>query len=210
MRHIDPSEKELREVHSLMLAGIGPRPIALVATVSNDGIRNLAPFSFFNAFGANPPTLAFSPARRGRDGSTKDTYHNLMDTGECTVQVVTYSIVEQVNIASTEVGPEVDEFVLSGLTPVDSDLVRAPRVKESPFQMECKLQQMIPLGEGPGSGNLAICEIVRFHVEESLFLEDGKLDINALDAVGRNGYNYYTRASGSALFTLDKPAVPAK
>ncbi len=209
MRHIDPKTEPLKEVHQLMIGGISPRPIAFVSTLSKDGIRNLAPFSFFNAFGANPPMIAFSPARSGRTGEFKDTYHNLVATGECTVQLVSYDIVEQMNLASAAVGPEVDEFKLSGLTPLESDLVKPPRVAESPYQMECKLQQMIHLGEGKASGCMALCEIVRFHVSESIFGEDNRIDPHKLDVVGRNGKMYYTRASGAAMFAVATPPADA-
>ena len=202
MRHIDPKETPLREVHQYMIGGISPRPIALVGTVSEDGTENLAPFSFFNAFGANPPMVAFSAARRGREGTLKDTYHNLLATKECTIQLVTYDIVEQVNLASAEVSPEINEFTLSGLTPVDSDLIRPKRVLESPYQMECRLTQMIPLGDGPGAGNLALCEVIRFHLAERLFDESGFISPDLLDIVGRNGGSHYTRASGDAIFSV--------
>lgn len=187
-----------------LLGGVSPRPIALVSTLSGDGIRNLSPFSFFNAFGGNPPTVAFSPSRRQRDNTTKDTYHNLMDTGECVIQTVTHAMVHQVSLASTEYPSEVDEFVKCGLTPVKSDLIKPDRVGESPFQMECRLDQMIHLGDGGGSGNLAICQVVKFHIEEDI-LENGVIHPDRLDSVGRNSASYYTRASGDAVFEVKKP-----
>ena len=144
----DPKNFSVKEVHRLLIGGVGPRPIALVSTLSDDGIPNLSPFSFFNAFGANPPVIAFSPSRRGRDSSFKDTYHNLIKTKECVVQAVTYPIVEQVNVASVEYPAGINEFVKTGLTPIDSDIVKPQRVKESPFQMECKLLKMESFGEG--------------------------------------------------------------
>src|SRR5512135_3512319 len=158
MLHIEPKDVTVHEVHRLLLGGVGPRPIALVSTISREGILNLTPFSFFNAFGSNPPIIAFSPSRRGRNATLKDTYHNLMDNGECVVQSVTYPMVEQISLASTEYPPEVDEFEKSGLTPIYSDLVKPKRVKESPFQMECKLREMHSFGEGGSSANIAICE----------------------------------------------------
>ena len=122
MLHIEPKDITVHEVHRLLLGGVGPRPIALVSTISKDSILNLTPFSFFNAFGANPPIIAFSPSRRGRNGTLKDTYYNLMDNGECVIQSVTYPIVEQISLASTEYDPEINEFIKSGLTPVGSNL----------------------------------------------------------------------------------------
>lgn len=204
MLHFDPKGQGVRETHPLIIGGIGPRPIALVSTVSTSGVNNLAPFSFFNAFSSNPPVIAFSPARSGRDGHLKDTYNNLVATQECVVQVVTYNMVEQVNLASTEYAPEVDEFVKSGFTPIDSLQVKPKRVKESPFQMECKLRQMIPLGDQGGAGNLAICDVIQFHIDKKIY-NDGKIHPNALDLVGRQGGDFYVRASGAAIFEVGKP-----
>jgi flavin reductase (DIM6/NTAB) family NADH-FMN oxidoreductase RutF len=204
MRHITPGTVSVNDIQQLILGGIGPRPIALVSTISPDGIRNLSPFSFFNAFGANPPTVAFSPARRIRDASTKDTYHNLTATSECVIQAVTYPMVQQVSLASSEYPSDVDEFVKTGLTPIPSDLVRPPRVAESPFQMECRLKQIIPLGDSKGSGNLAICEVLKFHVAEDLFA-DGIIQPDRIDLVARMGGDFYCRASGDAIFWVKKP-----
>ncbi len=204
MKQIDPTNTSPKETLEILTGGVGPRPIALVSTISTDGKNNLAPFSFFNAFGSNPPMVAFGPARRTRDGSTKDTYNNLIQTKECVIQAVTYAMVEQVNVASTEYEPGIDEFVKSGLTPINSVKVKPKRVKESPFQMECKLHQMVPLGEKPGSGNLALCEVVLFHVSQTVY-KDGIIHPQLLDLVGRNGGHFYTRASGSALFEVEKP-----
>ena len=204
MQHFDPKEMTVQEIFRLLQGGIAPRPIALVSTLSSSGIRNLAPFSFFNAFGGNPPTVIFSPSRRQRDGTVKDTYTNLTATRECVIQAVTYAMVQQVSLASTEYSSDVDEFVKCGLTPINSDKVKPPRVAESPFQMECILKQMIPIGDGPGSGNLAICEVVRFHIDERV-VKDGQIDPQLLDLVGRNSADWYTRASGDAVFYVKKP-----
>jgi len=204
MRHFEPKDLKVPEVFALLTSGVAPRPIALVATMSENNGPNLAPFSFFNTFGANPPTVAFSPSTRGRDGTRKDTYHNLVREKECTVQVVTYAMVEQVNLASTEYETGVDEFIKSGLTPIPSDLVRPPRVKESPFQMECVLEREVSLGDGKGSGNLMICRVLKFHVAEEVYGEKG-IDPRRMDSVGRMGANYYTRASGNVVFEVAKP-----
>ena len=206
MYSVEPKDLELRKRHGFLLGGIAPRPIAFVSTISKDGVNNLAPFSFFNAFGANPPTIAFSPARRGRDNTTKDTYQNLLDTGDCVVHAVTFDIIEQMNLASSEFSAEVDEFVKAGFTPLDSDLVKPKRVKESPFQMECKLIDMVEMGGGAGSGNFAICEVIKYHISEDI-MTDGHIDPYKIDLVGRNGGNYYTRANGDALFELAKPGL---
>ncbi len=204
IKHILAKELSPQETLSLLTSGVAPRPIALVSTISKDGTVNLAPFSFFNAFGSNPPVIVFSPARRGRDDTTKDTYNSIVDTKECVVQVVTHKIVKKMNITSAEFSPEIDEFKEASFTPLKSHIVKPPRVKESPFQMECRLVHMIPVGEGKGSANLAICEVLLFHIEEALF-ENGKIHPDKLDLVGRNGGDFYTRAHGSALFELPKP-----
>ncbi|MBC8375064.1 MAG: flavin reductase family protein [FCB group bacterium] len=201
---VDPEQKPLREVHNLLLSGVSPRPIALVSTISEDGIDNLAPFSFFNAFGANPPYIAFSPAYSGKDGSAKDTLLNLEKIPECVVHAVPFDLIEQVSLASTAYGPELSEFTKAGFETLESEVVRPKRVKNSPFHMECKVEQIIPLGGTKGSGNLVLCRVLRFHVSEAV-MEDGKMTPDALDLIGRNGFNYYTRASGAALFTVNKP-----
>lgn len=203
MFHYEPKNLSVPEVHKLLLGGVAPRPIALVSTISKDGINNLSPFSFFNAFGANPPIVAFSPSRRGKDATLKDTYNNLVTTKECVIQAVTNSMVEQVSLASAEFSPEIDEFIKSGLTPIDSDLVKPKRVKESPFQMECILLEMKSFGEGGASANLAVCEVIKFHVAEDLFT-NGLIDPLKIDLVARMSGDFYTRA-GSGLFVVEKP-----
>jgi len=204
MLHIDPKDYPQPEIHKLLLGGVGPRPIALVSTLSEDGIPNLAPFSFFNAFGSNPPIIAFSPSRRGRDGSFKNTYNNLMAVKECVVQSVTYNIIEQVSLASTEYPPETNEFIKSGLTPVDSHIVKPKRVKESPFQMECILRDMMSYGEGGAAANITICEVVLFHIAEDI-MKDGLIQPDLIDLVARMAGNYYCRASGESIFKVAKP-----
>ena len=205
MLHYEPKDLPVPELHKLLLGGVGPRPIALVSTISEDGINNLSPFSFFNAFGANPPMIAFSPARRGKDASLKDTYQNLITTKECVVQSVTYSMVEQINLASTEYPADINEFTKSGLTPIDSDIVKPKRVKESPFHMECNLIEMESYGKKGGSANMAVCEVLKIHVVKDIFTDDGIIDPKKIDLVGRMSGNYYCRASGSAIFEVEKP-----
>ncbi|MFC1557432.1 flavin reductase family protein [candidate division KSB1 bacterium] len=204
MIEIEPKDLSIRDIHRYLLGGVQPRPIALVSTVSGDGVNNLAPFSFFNAFGESPPMVAFSTSRRSSDGSLKDTHNNFVETGECVIQSVTHAMVEQVSLASAEFPKEVDEFLKSGLTPIDSDIVKPKRVKESPFQMECRLFRMVPLGDQVRSGNLAICEVVKFHIAEDIF-RDGVIHPDLIDLVGRNSAHYYTRASGSAVIEVPRP-----
>ena len=206
MLHIEPKDVSVPEFHKLLLGGVAPRPIALVSTLSEDGKPNLSPFSFFNAFGVNPPIIAFSAARRGKDGSLKDTYNNLMQTKECVVQAVTYSMVEQISLASSEYPSDVDEFFKSGLTPIESDKVKPPRVKQSPFQMECILKDMISYGEDGGSANLAICEVVKLHVKKDI-IKDGIIEPDLIDLVARMSANYYCRANGDSVFVVEKPGT---
>ena len=205
MFHCEPKDLTVREVHRLLLGGVAPRPIAFVSTISKDGINNLSPFSFFNAFGANPPIVAFSPSRRGRDASLKDTYNNLIATKECVIQTVTHSMIEQVSLASAEYPSDFDEFVKAGLTPIESDIVKPKRVKESPFQMECKLLEMKSFGEQGASANLAICQVLKFHVDEDLFT-DGIIDPIKIDLVARMSGDFYSRA-GSDVFSLKMPGT---
>jgi len=195
---------EIHEVHNYLLGGVAPRPIALVSTKSVDGVSNLSPFSFYNAFGANPPTVAFSASRRVRDNTVKDTYNNLIATRECVIQAVTYEIVQQVSLTSTEFETGINEFIKAGLTEKKSDLVKPSRVAESPFQMECRLIQMLPLGNGPGSGNLAICEVIKFHINEKI-LRDGVIHPDKIDLVSRMGADYYNHAVGKSVFRVKKP-----
>ena len=203
-RTILPADLDPIHSNALLCGGVGPRPIALASTVSRDGVRNLAPFSFFNAFGSNPPTVAFAPNRRGRDGTVKHTYLNAVATGEFVIAAVSYAMVQQMNVASAEYPDGVDEFGKAGLTPLSAQRVQPALVGESPFQMECRLVQELPLGDGPGSGLMLVGEVLAFHVREDCW-HNGALDPQALDLVGRNGGAFYTRASGAALFEIHKP-----
>ena len=205
LRTLLPADLDPIRTVALLTGGVGPRPIALASTVSPQGVRNLAPFSFFNVFGANPPTVAFAPNRRGRDGTVKHTYLNATATGEFVIAAVSYAMVQQMNVASAEYPDGVDEFVKSGLTPLPALRVRPALVAEAPFQMECRLHQVLELGAGPGSGLMLVGEVLAFHGREDCW--DGDLlDPGRLDLVGRNGGSWYTRASGAALFELAKPA----
>jgi flavin reductase (DIM6/NTAB) family NADH-FMN oxidoreductase RutF len=205
MISINPSDIPHREMHSILLSGVAPRPIALVSTMDSDGNTNLSPFSFFNSFGSKPPIIAIGPAFSAATGKAKDTYLNIIETGECTVNAVQYSMVEQINLASCEYERGVDEFLKSGLTKRPSDIVRPPMVAESPFAMECRFIENIPLGRDVGgNGNLMLLEAVRFHIAESAMV-DGKLHPQRLDLVARMGYNWYARAFGDAVFEIAKP-----
>ncbi|MBK8726463.1 MAG: flavin reductase family protein [Holophagaceae bacterium] len=193
------------QTNAWLCAGVAPRPIAFASTVDEAGVRNLAPFSFFNAFGSNPPMIAFAPNRRGRDGSVKHTYLNAVAVKEFVIATVSHAMVQQMNVASAEYGDGVDEFVKSGFTPMPARFVKAALVAESPLQMECRLHQVVELGTGPGSGLMILGEVLCFHVQEHL-LKGDLPDPALLDHVGRNGGAFYTRAFGEALFQVAKPA----
>ena len=207
MPSFSPEELITRDRHRILLGAVGPRPIALVSTVDEFGNPNLSPFSFFNIFSSNPPTVIFSPARRVRDNTTKDTLHNALREQEVVVNVVNYDLVQQVNLSSAEYPSHVDEFVKSGLTPVPSELVAPPRVAESPVSLECIVKDVVALGEEGGAGNLVICEIKKIHCADYVMSDEGGLDQEALDLVGRMGKNWWVRASGDALFSVGAPKV---
>jgi flavin reductase (DIM6/NTAB) family NADH-FMN oxidoreductase RutF len=193
------------QANAWLTGSIAPRPIAFASTVDEAGVRNLAPFSFFNAFGSNPPMLAFAPNRRGRDGTTKHTYQNVVATEEFVIATVSHAMVQQMNVASAEYADGVDEFVKSGFTPMPATFVKAALVAESPVQMECRLHQVVELGSGPGSGLMLIGEILCFHAKEDVLTNDLP-DTRLIDLVGRNGGAFYTRAFGESLFEVAKPA----
>jgi flavin reductase (DIM6/NTAB) family NADH-FMN oxidoreductase RutF len=205
MLTVDPKELPTPKLHGLLLGSVGPRPIAFASTVDEKGRPNLAPFSFFNVFSANPPIAIFSPARRGRDNTTKHTYENVKKVPEVVINVVNYDMVQQMSLASTDYPEGVSEFVKAGFTPIESEMVKPLRVKESPVQLECKVIEVKELGDGGGAGNLVICEVIKMHINEDVLDADGKIDQTKIDLVGRNGGNYYTRAHGSALFEVAKP-----
>ncbi len=199
---INPSEHDYRDIYKLMVGVIVPRPIAFVSTISADGVRNLAPFSFFTGISANPPVICFSPMVRGSDGTRKDTLLNIEAVKEFVVHVVSEEFAEEMNICSAEFPPEVDEFEMSGLTPVASDLVKPPRVQESHISMECRLIEIVEVSAKPLGGSLVIGEVLRFHVDDAL-IENYKIDPDKLHAIGRMGGPTYTRTTD--LFDMVRP-----
>ncbi len=205
IRTILASDLDPIQANAWLTGSIAPRPIAFASTVNAAGVRNLAPFSFFNAFGSNPPMLAFAPNRRGRDGTTKHTYQNVAATKEFVIATVSHAMVQQMNVASAEYAEGVDEFLKSGFTPLAATFVQAALVAESPVQMECRLHQVVELGGGPGSGLMLIGEILCFHAKEEMLTNDLP-DPRKLDHVARNGGAFYTRAMGDSLFEIAKPA----
>ena len=205
MKQIDPKNIGHTDLHKILLGGVGPRPIAFASTIDEMGNPNLSPFSFYNAFGVNPSTLIFSPSRRGRDNTTKHTLENIKKVPEVVINAVSYSIVQQMSLSSTEYPEKVNEFEKSGLTAVESVKVKPFRVKESPLQFECIVREVIETGGQAGSANLVVCEIVHIHIDENILDIDGIINQNKIDLVGRMGRNIYVRASGNALFEVPKP-----
>ena len=201
---IDVKSIDMRTVYHLMISGISPRPIAFVSTLDKEGNSNLAPYSFFNGFGANPPIVGFSPALSGRTGLPKDTLNNIKSTNEFSISIVNHDMVEQMSITSNEYPPTIDEFIKAGFSKVNSDMIKPPFVKESPFIMECKLYNILELGGKPGSGNLILGEIVCFHLRENILNNNNEIDPYKLDPIARLGYNFYSRSS-KGLFEVFKP-----
>ena len=199
---INPSEHDYRDIYKLMVGVIVPRPIAFVSTVSAGGVRNLAPFSFFTGISANPPVICFSPMIRGSDGTRKDTLRNIDAVKEFVVNVVSEEFAEKMNVCSAEFAPEVDEFEMSGLTPIPSELVKPPRVKESHINLECRLVQIVEVSAKPLGGSLVLGEVLRFHIDEALF-DHYKIDPDKLHAIGRMGGPTYTRTTD--LFAMERP-----
>ena len=199
-----PGEIKTSQLHAYLLGAVSPRPICFASTVDEDGNPNLSPFSFFNIFGSKPPILIFSPARRVRDNTTKHTLENVLETREVVINVVNYNIVQQASLSSTEYAEGVDEFVKSGLTKLPSLKVKPYRVAESPVQFECKVNDVIALGENGGAGNLVICEVIQMHISESVLDEAGRIDQHKIDLVSRLGGNWYSRAN-AGLFEVPKP-----
>ena len=207
-RSFSPKDIPTSEFHQYLVSAVAPRPIAFVSTVDEHGQPNLAPYSFFNAFSSNPPTVIFSANRRVRNNTTKDTLHNVTVTREAVINMINHDIVYRASLASCEYTADVNEFVKAGLTPLASDLVKPYRVAEAPVQMECIVKDIISLGEHGGAGNLIICEVVRFHVQESVLNAQGKIDQDKIDLMGRMGRSHYVRASGAALETIHQPVEP--
>ncbi len=202
---LDPKELSVGTLHTYMLSAVAPRPIAFASTIDSEGNVNLSPFSFFNVFSSNPPIMIFSPARRGRDNTTKHTYENVKVVPEVVINIVNHAIVEQMSLSSTEYPKGVNEFDKAGLTQVTSDLIKPPRVGESPVAFECKVTQVVELGHEGGAGNLVLCEVVKMHIQRQYLNDQDNIDTTKLDLVGRMGEMWYTRASGSSLFEIPKP-----
>ncbi|MFT4780810.1 MAG: flavin reductase (DIM6/NTAB) family NADH-FMN oxidoreductase RutF [Psychroserpens sp.] len=204
MASFNPKDISTGKLHSYLLSAVAPRPIAFASTMDAEGNPNLSPYSFFNVFSANPPILIFSPARRVRDNTIKHTLENVMVTKEVVINVVNYDIVQQMSLSSTDYAKGVNEFDKSGLTMLESDLVKPFRVAESPVQFECKVNDIIHLGTEGGAGNLIICEVVKLHIADDVLDDEEVIVQEKLDLVARAGGSYYSRAKNS-FFEIPKP-----
>jgi flavin reductase (DIM6/NTAB) family NADH-FMN oxidoreductase RutF len=219
MLSIDPKTLPIPQLHAYLMGAVGPRQIAFASTIDKEGRPNLAPFSFFNVFSSNPPILIFSPNRSGRTGETKHSHDNVLEVPEVVINVVTYNMVQQMSLASSPYSKGTDEFIKSGFTKIPSITVKPFRVAESPVQLECKVTEVKELGKTGGAGNLIFSEVQMIHINEEVLGATKNIDQQKIDLVARMGGNWYCRASGDALFELEKPittlgigvdALPAK
>ena len=204
MKSITPKELSTQQLHRYLLSSVSPRPIAFASTIDTDGNVNLSPFSFFNVFSANPPIMIFSSARRVKDNTTKHTLENVLKVPEVVINIVSYDMVQQMSLSSTEYAQGVNEFKKAGFKEIPSDLIKPPRVAESPVQFECKVNDVIALGTDGGAGNLIIAEVVKLHIDESILDSEGKIDPLKIDTVARMGANWYNRAK-EGMFEVKKP-----
>ncbi len=205
MQHTKSFEPNTNKFDDIFKHVISPRPICFASTVDKDGNVNLSPFSFFNMMGQNPPICVFSPLRKMRDGTTKHTLENIWEHPECVINIVNYNIVQQQSLASVEYPKGINEFVKAGFTELPSELVKPPRVAESPVQLECKVREVISITDQPGAANLVIAEVVRLHIHEDLLDENDKVSPYDLDLVARMGGDYYCRVIPESIFEVEKP-----
>jgi len=204
MLSINPTDISVAKLHGYLLGSVAPRPIAFASTIDTDGNPNLAPFSFFNVFSANPPIMVFSPARSVRDNTTKHTLNNCIATREVVINVVNYDMVHQMSLASTAYGKGVNEFEKAGFTMLKSEKITPFRVAESPVQFECKVKEVVPLGDEGGAGNMIICEVVKVHIQKDILDDEGRIDQHKIDLVARAGGSFYSRAK-EGFFEIPKP-----
>lgn len=190
------------KLHEYLLSAIAPRPIAFVSTIDKEGNVNLSPFSFFNVFGSNPPTLVFSPARSGRTGATKNTHDNVLEVDECVVNIAHYDMLYQMNLAAHMYPKGVDEFAKSGLTKAESISVKPPRVAECFVQMECKVKNVIETGQGGGAGNLVVCEVTMLHINEKVLNEEGSIDPFKMNYIARMGKQFWARIGAENIISI--------
>lgn len=205
IKTFDPELLETRILHKILLTSIAPRPIAFASTIDAKGNINLSPFSYFNVFSSNPPILIFSPSRRVRDNSTKHTLENAIETKEVVINMVDYSLAEQMSQSSQDYDKGINEFIETGLTEVPSIKVKPPRVLESPISFECIVDNIISLGDQGGAGQLVIAKVVHIHVKSELLDPDDQIDPVKLDLVARLGGDWYTRVTKDSMFKITKP-----
>jgi flavin reductase (DIM6/NTAB) family NADH-FMN oxidoreductase RutF len=205
MKTIIPSEVSIPILHQYLISSVAPRPICFASTINSDGIPNLAPFSFFNVFSANPPVLIFAPNNSGKTGEPKHTFLNVKQVKEVVINIINHDLLEKMNLAAAPWEYGVSEFEKAGFTPIDSTLVKPYRVKECPVQIECEVMEIKELGVGGGAGNLVICKVLAIHVSEHVLNEEGKIDQKKMNLVGRLGGSWYSKADESALFELKQP-----
>jgi flavin reductase (DIM6/NTAB) family NADH-FMN oxidoreductase RutF len=205
IKTIDITSGETAGIYQYLTSAVTPRPIAFVSTIDSEGNKNLSPFSFFNAFSVNPPILVFSPVRRVRNNTSKHTLDNLHQVKECVISLVTEEIAQQVSLSSCDFDVETNEFEKAGFTEVKSDLVTPSRVKESPVNFECKVNDIISIGEEGGAGSLVICEVLKIHIDESILDENNVIDPFKLNIVSRLGSNWYGKTTKESLYEIAKP-----
>lgn len=206
-RTITPGEIPIPQLHQFLIGSVAPRPICFASTIDNNGVPNLAPFSFFNVFSANPPILIFAPNNSGKTGEPKHTLLNVKEVPEVVINMVNFEMVEKMNVAAAPWERGISEFEKAGFTSIQSDLVQPFRVAESPVQIECKVLEIKEMGQGGGAGNIVICQVLRMHISEEILNEEGKIDQHKIDLVGRLGGSWYSSSRNDALFQLAQPMV---
>ena len=205
IKTIDVKSGETDGLYQYLSAAVTPRPIAFVSTIDANGNKNLSPFSFFNVFSINPPILIFSPVRRVRNNTSKHTLDNVHQIKECVISLVTEEIGQQVSLSSCDFDTETNEFEKAGFTEVKSDLITPSRIKESPINFECKVTDIITLGDKGGSGNLVLCEVLKMHIEEDILDDNNAIDPFKLNIVSRLGSNWYGKTNEESLYEITKP-----
>ncbi len=205
IKTIDIASTESRDLYKYLSNTITPRPIALVSTIDAKGNKNLSPFSFFNVFSINPPILVFSPVRRVRNNSSKDTLDNLHQIKECVIALVTEKIGQQVSLTSCEFSTNINEFQKGGFTEIKSEEIIPPRIKESPINFECKVNKIINLGKKGGAGSLVICEVIKIHVNENILDENEIIDPIKLNLISRLGGDWYGKTTRESIYKIAKP-----
>lgn len=208
MKHfisIDPRQINQKKRHEYLLSSVCPRPICFASTVDKKGNVNLSPFSFFNVVSSTPPILVFSPARRGTDNTQKHTLTNMLEVEEVVIHIIDYPLVEQMSLTSTPYEKGINEFLKAGLTPLKSKLVRPPRVQEAPIAFECKVRNVIALGDKPGAGNLVLAEVLQMHFHKNYLDQQGNLTPEKMEWLARMGGNWYAKITKEELFEIPKP-----